>query len=190
MHGYPGRPGLCDNIPALASGNWENPSVWVGNVVPNSSNNVYIGATDPAGAVTTAAVTLTANESINSVFVGYGTPTNGTLNLNGHTLTIGGTLTINDFSGTGHLVEGGGSFTAATLAIFDGNSSLTLGTGDVVGNIDIESGATLTTAATGNLTSGGAVANGGALNPGANMSLSGALNIEGPARRLIWPATT
>ena len=83
-------PAFAQNIPAQASGNWETPSVWVGGGVLNSSNNVYISATDPAGAMTTAAVTLTANESINSVFVGYGTPTNGTLNLNGHAGGMGG----------------------------------------------------------------------------------------------------
>jgi hypothetical protein len=172
-------PAFAQNIPAKASGNWEDPSVWAGNVVPNSSNNVYIGATDPAGAVTTASVTLTANESAIDIHVGYGTPCNGTLNLNGHSLTIS-SLYLGQFGNSpGHIIEAGGSLTMAGINMFGAANSLTLGTADTVSGIDIESGAVLTTSAIGNISTGGAVANGGVLTLGANASLSGGLNVEG-----------
>jgi hypothetical protein len=177
-------PVLGQNIPAQASGNWEDASTWAGGAVPSSTENVYIGATDPAGAVTTATVTLTAAEVINDAFVGYGSPTNGVLNLNGNTLTITNTLTIGDFNGTGTLTENGGSFTAVNLDMYTGGSSFTFGTADAVTSIDIENGATLSTVASGNITSGGSVANGGTLNLGASVSSSGGFNIEGSGATL------
>jgi fibronectin-binding autotransporter adhesin len=176
-------PAFAQDTGAQGSGNWENASTWTGGAVPNSSNNVYIGSTYPAGAAGTATVTLTAAESANNVNVGYGSPTNGTLDLGGNTLTVTGGLNIGQFGGTGTLNEGGGSFTASNLLIYN-NNSLTLGTADVTSTIDIEIGATLTTAATGNITSGGSVANAATLNLGANMNLSGGLNVEGTGATL------
>src|SRR5262249_8671657 len=73
-------PAYAQNISAIGSGNWENASIWSGGIVPNSSNNVYIGSSDyPAAG--TATITLTGSESVNSVYIGYGSPTNGVLNL-------------------------------------------------------------------------------------------------------------
>jgi hypothetical protein len=178
-------------VPAFAqtgantTGSWENSSIWTGGTVPNSSTNVYIGSTYPTGAAGTATVTLTADESADNVYVGYGSPTTGTLNLGGNTLTITGGLTIGEYGGTGSLVDAGGSFTTPSLSMFIGGTALTFGTADVTGGIDIENGAALTTVATGNITGGGAVANGATLNLGANMSIgSGGLNIEGTGATL------
>jgi fibronectin-binding autotransporter adhesin len=181
-------PAFAQDTGAIGSGNWEDPTIWTGGTVPNSSNNVYIGSTYPSpppapGAAGTATVTLTAAESANNVNVGYGSPTNGTLDLGGNTLTVTGGLNIGQFGGAGILTEAGGSFTAGNLLIYN-NNSLTLGTADVTSTIDIESGSTLTTVVTGNITAGGSVANGATLNLGASMSLSGGLNVEGSGATL------
>jgi hypothetical protein len=166
------------NIPAKATGNWESTTTWFNNVVPTSADSAYIGATDPPGGIGSPTVTLTASEAITNVRLGYGSPTNGTLNLNGHALTVSGDFMINNFGGIGHLVEGaGGSFTAGSLSMFNGNVPLTLGAADVVTSIDIESGASLTTAATGNITSGGSLSS-ATINLGADMNLSAGLNVE------------
>src|SRR5580692_7798025 len=81
-----GAAALAQDTGAQGSGNWESASIWTGGTVPNSSNNVYIGSTYPAsppapGAAGTATVTLTAAESADNVNVGYGSPTDGTLDL-------------------------------------------------------------------------------------------------------------
>jgi mucin-19 len=177
-------PAFAADIGAQGNGDWESGSTWTGGNAPTSSDNVYIGSTYPTGAAGSATVTLTASESANNVNVGYGSPTNGTLNIGAtNTLTITNGLNIGQFGGAGTLDEDGGSFTAANLLIYNSNS-LTLGAADVTSTIDIESDSTLTTAATGNITSGGSVANGATLNLGANMSLSGGLNVEGTGATL------
>jgi hypothetical protein len=170
-------PAFAQNNAAKSSGTWENPAIWTLGTVPGSSNSVYIGATVPAGAVSTAAVTLTAPESAANVYVGYGSPTSGTLNLGANKLTVSGTITVGDFSGTGTISEAGGSFTAGTLAMFTSGTSFSFGTADAVSGIDIETGSTLTTAATGNITAGGSVAS-ATLNLGANANLTSGLNVE------------
>ena len=178
-------PASAQDAGVVTSGNWESTSTWTGGTVPSSSNNVYIGSTYPSGAAGTATVTLTAAESASNVYVGYGSPADGTLNLGGNKLTITGGLTIGEYGGAGSLIDAGGSFTTAGLSMFTGGTSLIFGSSDVTGGIDIENGAALTTAATGNITGGGAVANGATLNLGANMSIgSGGLDIKGAGAML------
>lgn len=171
---------------AQGTGNWETASTWTGGTVPNSSNNVYIGSTYPSGAASSPTVTLTEDESADNVSIGYGSPTDGTLDLNGNTLTITNTLTVGDFSGTGSIIEAGGSYTTANLDMYTSGTSLTFGSADATTSIDIENGATLTTATSGNIISGGSVANGSTLVLGANASLlsTGGLNVEGPGATL------
>ena len=175
-------PAFSQDTGAVSSGIWENSAIWTGGTVPNSSNNVYIGSTYPNSpqATSNATVTLSASESAGNVSVGYGSPTNGVLDLGANQLTISGALRIGLFGGAGSVQEEGGSFTAGTVMVYTTGNSLTMGTSDVTGLIDIENGGILSTTATGNITGGGAVANGATLNLGANMSLSTStgLNIE------------
>src|SRR5262252_7382986 len=122
----------AQNTGAKSSGNWENTSIWTAGTVPNSINNVYIGAGVPAaptGTAASATVTLTANESANNVFLGDGFSASGTLNLGGNKLTIGSALDIGGPGGTGVLNEGGGSFTSGSVDV-EGGSSLTFGSAD------------------------------------------------------------
>jgi PEP-CTERM motif len=170
-------PALGQNIWAQQSGNWESTATWAGGTVPNSADNAYIGSSQAPG-VNTATVTLQAAESASGVYVGYGNPSNGMLNLNGNTLTITNALTIGDLGGTGTVTENGGSFSAGGLDMYTGGSSFTFGNADAVTSIDIENGATLSTVASGNITSGGNIVSGGVVNLGANTSLSGGLNVE------------
>ena len=179
-------PASAQDTGAKTSGTWENAAIWTSGGVPNSSNSVYIGSVYPVGqAASAATVRLGANESAKNVHLGYGSPTNGVLDLGGNKLTITGGLDIGEFGGTGSLTEAGGSFTSASLSMFGSGNSLIFGTADVTGGIDIENGATLTTAATGNITGGGSVANGATLNLGASMNIgSGGINVEGTGATL------
>ncbi len=165
-------PAFAGIIWAQASGNWESTATWAGGVAPGSADNAYIGSSQAPG-VNNATVTLQAAESASGVYVGYGSPSNGVLNLNGHTLTITNALTIGDLGGTGTVNENGGSFSAGGLDMYTGGSSFTFGSADAVANIDIENGAALSTVATGNITTGGNIVAGGVVNLGANTSMSG-----------------
>ena len=170
---------------ALASGTWETSAIWTGGATPGASDNVYIGSVYPTTpgpqALSKATVTLTANESVTNLNIGYGSPTLGTLDLGTRKLTITGTLWIGRFAGGyAAIQEEGGSFTTGSLLLFNGNA-LTMGASDVATVIDIENaGTVLTTTSTGNITNGGAIANGATLNLGANLNVGspGALNVE------------
>ncbi|MGB8352401.1 MAG: PEP-CTERM sorting domain-containing protein [Chthoniobacteraceae bacterium] len=173
-------PAFSEDIGTLSSGTWENPAIWTSDTVPTSADNVYIGSTYPNSPQATgfATVTLSASESASNVSVGYGSPTNGVLDLGANQLTIAGALRIGLFGGLGSIQEEGGSFTAGTVMVFTSGNSLTMGTSDVTGSIDIENGGILTTSSTGNLTGGGAVANGATLNLGADMNLSSSTGLN------------
>jgi hypothetical protein len=178
-------PAFAQVTGANSTGNWNDPTIWTTGLVPASSDNVYIGSTYPTGAAGTATVTLTEDESASYVYVGYGSPTSGMLDLDGNKLTITNGLTIGDYLGTGIVTEeAGGSFSAANLIMYTDGTSFTFGTSDTTGTIDIENGAALTTTATGNITGGGSVANGSTLNLGASASFSGGLNVEGAGATL------
>ena len=110
------------------------------------------------------------------MYLGYGSGTNGTLDLAGNTLTIGGSLVLGQSSGTGTLVEGGGSFTAANAYVYNGNS-LSLGASDAVSFLQL-SGSSGTTTATGNVTGNAYVYSGSTLNLGANLGITGSLDVE------------
>lgn len=170
--------GTHQDTGAITSGNWETPSIWTGGTVPGASNTVYIGSTVPTGAAATATVTLTANESAQSVFLGYGSGTNGALDLGSNALTIGSSLELGPLGGVGTIKEGaGGSFTAQSAYVFGGNS-LSFGANDAVGYLALSSGSNATTAAAGNVTGSTDVYTGSTLNFGANLNLSGSLNVQ------------
>ena len=149
------------------SGNWNDSTVWSSGV-PTSSSTVYIGSTSYA---TSATVTLTADESSGNLYLGDGSGTSGTLDLAGHKLSLGNaTLSIGQNGSTGTLNEQGGSFSAGGLSI-QGANSLTLGSGDVVSTVALQSGASLTTAASTNISGNVNVFGGSTLNLGAALNL-------------------
>jgi hypothetical protein len=128
---------------AKGNGNWENAAIWTTGAVPGASNSVYIGSTYPNGAAATATVALTANDSAANVYLGNGNSTNGTLNLGGNTLTIGGSLVIGQNGGTGTLNAGGGSLAAATVT-GPGQLGLNNGSTATLGSYTMNTGGGLT----------------------------------------------
>lgn len=124
---------------ATSNGNWNDPTIWTGGVVPNSSNNVYIGSTYPSGTASTATVTLTASATAGSVTLGDGSGTSGTLNLLGNTLAISGGLNLGSFSGQGTLIEGDGSFTSNNVFVQNGNF-LAFGSNDGTAYLNLSGG--------------------------------------------------
>ncbi len=168
---------IAQDTGAKTSGNWEDSTIWTGGAVPGSSNNVYIGSTYPTGAASVATVSLTANESASNVYLGNGGGTLGTLDLGGHTLAIANDLLIAEAGGTGVLNENGGSFTASSVIVDNGNS-LTLGTKDVTSylNVGVESSAVTTMS--GNVTGTIYINNGGTLTAGADLNLSSTLGVQ------------
>ena len=171
-------PVFGQDVGAVASGNWNTGSIWTTGTVPGSSNNVFIGSTVPSGTAATATVTLTQAQSAANVVLGNGNGTNGTLDLAGNVLTIGGNLNIGQNGGIGTLNEGGGSFTAQSASIGNG-SSLAFGANDVVTSLGLAGGASATTAAEGNIASSVTVATGSTLTLGANLNLGpGSLNVQ------------
>jgi hypothetical protein len=140
---------------AMASGNWTDPTIWTTGVIPVSSNNVYIGSTIPTGAASSATVTISsADELASNLYLGFGSGTNGTLDLTGHKVIVNNTLSIGQGAsagvsgGTGSIVESsGGSFQTKNLEIHSGNL-LTFGASDVATNVLVDSASTLNLGAT------------------------------------------
>jgi hypothetical protein len=147
---------VAQDIGAAASGDWTVPTTWAGGVVPGQSNNVYIGSTYPTGDASTATVTVsTIDELVNNLYLGYGSGTNGTLDLtNGHQVNAFNTLSIGKNGGTGTINESsGGFFQAKNLEIHSGNT-LTLNAKDVVTNVLVDTGSKLNLGAPTTLTNG------------------------------------
>ncbi|HEV3256609.1 MAG TPA: hypothetical protein VG013_07015, partial [Gemmataceae bacterium] len=170
---------LAGDFGAVTNGNWNNSATWTpASGPPGAADNAFIGSTYPGGAASTATVTLTADQSVANVYLGYQNGGgSGTLDLGSSTLTIAGTLDIGGGNGVGFLTRGTGSFTAQNLLVSNGNS-LTLGTGDAVNFMSLDTGSSGTTAATGNVTVGAQVFAGSTLTLGADMNLSGSLDVE------------
>ena len=139
---------------AISNGIWEDPTIWTAGTVPGSSNNVYIGSTYPSGAAATATVTLTQAEDANNVYLGNGSGTNGTLNVVGNSLVVLGSLYVGVGGGVGTIQESGGALDAVSAYVYNGNS-LTLGTFDGVGYLQLNNGSTARTTTSGNI--GGAI---------------------------------
>ena len=178
----------ADDYGAAQSGNWENPSTWissgVGGTYPGSNDNAYIGSYYPTGAASTATVTLIQNESVSSLVLGLYQGDQGTLALNGNTLTASyisiGSQTL---GGIGAINEsGGGSFSTTSLQVCLGNT-LTFGMSDVAQNVNVYGSVTTTATSNiaGNLYSSGALTLGADLNVGAGNIVfgSGTVNAQG-----------
>ena len=71
---------------AVASGKWSSAATWT-NGIPTATTNAYIGSTYPTGASAAATVSLSQNSAAGTVYLGKGSGTIGTLDLNSHNLT-------------------------------------------------------------------------------------------------------
>jgi hypothetical protein len=163
--------GVFAQIGAKQSGNWNTGSTWTGGTAPSSSSTVYIGSTTPSGSATTA-----------TVYLGNGSGTSGTLDVAGNALTISGSLYIGQSGGAGTLNDGGGSFTAASAYVENGNS-LTFGANDAVSSLNLSGGSSATTVAAGNITTanytGSNIESGSTLTLGTNLNMNtGSLNVQ------------
>ena len=167
---------------AVANGVWSNPATWTpAGGPPGASDNAFIGSSTPSGALSTATVSLSANQAVNNLSLGFGGGANGTLDLGGFTLTVGTTLDIGPFGGVGTIARtGGGQFTAANLTVSSGNA-LTLQAADVVtSTLQATSGGQVTTATTANVSQSVNVFDAGSqLTLGADLSLVQDLSIRG-----------
>ncbi|HEX4590803.1 MAG TPA: hypothetical protein VH120_12775, partial [Gemmataceae bacterium] len=114
---------------AVADGNWSSAATWT-NGVPGANDNAYVGSTFP-GAAKTATVTLSQNTSVNSLSLGNGFNTSGTLDLSGFNLS--GTYLSMGSAGTGSIIRtGGGTLSVSQdLSMYSGTLALTAG--DTVG---------------------------------------------------------
>jgi hypothetical protein len=135
---------VAQDVGAAASGNWATSATWLGGIIPGQSNNVYIGSTNPSGAVSTATVTVSVSDMLaNNLYLGYGNGTNGTLVLDGYKVLVFNTLAIGKTGGTGTISESnGGSFQTANLEIHNGNA-LTFNASDVAKSVLVDTGSTL-----------------------------------------------
>ena len=131
---------------------WGNALTWTpSSAFPGSSDRAFIGSNYPGGSAGTANVSLGADQSVNSLYVGYGSVTDtGTLNLAGHKLNVGSQIDLGYNGGSGTIVEGGGSFSTPSLYLYSGNS-LALGASDTVASLYLSTSSLLTTAAGGNV---------------------------------------
>jgi hypothetical protein len=98
------------------------------------------------------------DELANNLYLGYGSGTNGTLDLTGHKVVVGNTLAIGKSDGTGGGTgtineSSGGFFQTKNLEIHNGNS-LTLGANDVVTNVLVDTASKLNLGAARTLTNG------------------------------------
>ena len=134
---------------AVKDGYWNVPSTWKNGLVPDAAKVANIGTYSGA---TTATVTLSADQSVASLYLGAEWTTRGTLDLGDHNLAVGNTLQIgyhNNYGGTGIVKRGAGSLTAHMLAIYWGND-FTFGEHDAVGVLKLK-GANATTAGSANV---------------------------------------
>ena len=139
---------------AVADGDWNDAATWTpATGSPGMGDNAFVGSNTPAGSAGTATVTLTADQSVDSLTLGRNTGNSGTLDLDSFTLTLSDRLLIGHFlGGTGNLLRTTGHFVTPDLFI-DSGSTLTMNANDLVANqLNLQGGAQVTTAAATNLT--------------------------------------
>jgi fibronectin-binding autotransporter adhesin len=168
---------LATDTGAKASGNWNDTATWTTSATPGSSDNVFIGSTYPSGSISTAAVTLTQNQSANYLYLGYSSLASGTLNLGDYKLTLAGTLYLGSYSGATATVNRGAGYLSATGINVNNSNSFAFGALDTAGNLTVINNSTATTAAAGNVAGYAYVYGGGRLTLGADMTLSSNLNV-------------
>jgi hypothetical protein len=154
---------------AKANGNWSSSTTWTPNGGPPGVNDVaYIGSTYPNGATTTATVLLTQNQQANTVVLGYGASTSGTLNLGNFNLTANN-LYLGFNGGTGAITRGTGVLDVGQLQL--SASTLVLSASDRMFRLLLTNGSSASTAATGNVSIATSVESGSTLTLGADLDL-------------------
>jgi len=170
------RDAMATDYGAVTDGTWGNAATWTASGVPGGSDNAFLGSSYPPGSAAAATVTLDADESIETLFLGN--DSNGTLNLAGHQLTVNSQLILGNNGGSGTIVHNGGSFSTPNLSLYSSNS-LVFGIGDTVSsNVTVSGSSLLTTTAAGNVSGYLSVLGGSTLTLGAPMTLSNQLNVE------------
>jgi hypothetical protein len=154
---------------AKTSGNWNSSATWTPTGVPGLNDVAGIGSTYPNGAATSATVLLTQNQQANTVYLGYGAGTSGTLNLGNFNLTAD-YLYLGFGGGTGSITRGSGYFDVAGSLQLTA-STLAMSTTDRTKFLYLRDGSSVTTAATGNITHSVVVDTGSTLALGADLYL-------------------
>lgn len=162
---------------AKTNGNWSSSTTWTPNGgPPGASDNAYIGSTYPNGAATTATVLLTQNQQANTVVLGYGAGTSGTLNLGNFSLTATN-LYLGFNGGNGVITRGTGSLSVVAAngsgLLQLSASTLVMSANDRTNNLVLRDASSATTAATTNVTDGVRVRSGSTLTLGADLSAGG-----------------
>ena len=164
-------PARAADYGAVTNGNWNSPSTWTPSAVPGSSDTAYIGSIYPGGAAATATVMLTQNQQANTVVLGYGAGTSGTLDLGNFKLTANA-LYLGFNGGTGAVDRGTGSFDVGALRL-SGSTLLMSASDQTRGNLGdglfLYDGSAVTTAATGNVSNVVRVQSGSTLTLGADL---------------------
>lgn len=174
---WPGVAAAQTTYGAATSGNWNSAATWTPAGTPGLSDFVFIGSTTPAGSAATATVTLVQGQLANTVYLGYDTGTNGTLNLGSSQLTAV-SLYIGAAGGTGTVQRGaGGVFVVTGGVSVAGANTLAFAAGDATSALILGGGATATNVRSGNVTASAQVdGSGSRLTLGGNLTLSGSLS--------------
>jgi len=163
-------PGACAaDFGAKTNGNWNSSTTWtpIGGP-PGASDVAYIGSTFPSGAAATATVLLTQNQQANTVVLGYGAATSGTLNLGNFNLTAN-SLCLGFNGGTGAITRGTGVLDIGRLQL--SASTLELSASDRMFRLLLTNGSSASTAATANVSIATSVESGSTLTLGADLDL-------------------
>lgn len=163
---------------AKTNGNWSSATTWTPNGVPGSSDTAYIGSTFPNGAASSATVLLTQNQQANTVYLGNGAGTSGTLNLGDSVLTTTNNLYLGYNGGTGTITRGTGSLNIGYSLVLSG-STLAMSANDRTEALFLFDGSTVTTTAVGNITYHVSVISGSTLTLGADLNALAAHGIGG-----------
>jgi hypothetical protein len=165
---------------AVGNGGWSDPATWTpAGGPPAAADDASIGTNTPSGSAATATVTLTGATSADEVYLGRGSGTNGTLDLNGNVLNAND-LNIGTSGGTGTLVRGGGHIEITDRLTVNGANSFLFEAADLSADLSVTGGASATTAATGNLsTDVDVTGNNSRLNLGADLVLTSDLEVYG-----------
>jgi hypothetical protein len=169
---------LAASIGAITNGNWNNTSTWTPAQMPVSADYVYIGSTYPSGAAASATVTMVQDQSANTVYLGYGSGTSGTLDLGNYKLSVGGTIYLGYSAGSAATVNRGSGYFSTYSLNQNYGSTFTFGSSDTASNLTMANSSTASTIATGNVSASASIQSGSTLTLGANMTLTSNLNLQ------------